>query len=83
MTRSFTLGSALGLTLLALPALADDRADCTAGIAMIRSEIARQAPPATLAALQRALRDAERELKEAELDECLDAIEDARKALSR
>lgn len=83
MTRPFALASALGLTLLAMPALADDRADCTAGIATIRSEIAKQPPPATLAALQKALRSAERELKEAEFDECLDAVEDARKAVSR
>jgi hypothetical protein len=37
----------------------------------------------TLTALQRALRSAERELKEAEFDECVDAIHDARKPLGR
>ncbi|KAA2237524.1 hypothetical protein [Salinarimonas soli] len=66
-----------------VPALADDQADCVAGIAMIRAEIAKNPPQATLTALQRALRSAERELKEAEFDECVDAVNDARKALRR
>jgi hypothetical protein len=37
----------------------------------------------TLTALQRALGSAKRELKEAEFDECVDAVHDARKALGR
>jgi hypothetical protein len=45
-----------------VPASADDRADCTAGIAMIRAELNKQPPQATQTALQRALRSAEREL---------------------
>ena len=65
----------------ALSAAADDRAECTAGIAMIRAELDKKPPQATQTALQRALRSAERELKEAEFDECLDAVEDAKKAL--
>ena len=66
-----------------VPAEADDQAECNAGIAMIKTELDKKPPQATQTALQRALRDAERESKEAEFDECLDAIEDAKKALSR
>jgi len=66
-----------------MPAAADDQADCNAGIAMIRAELDKKPPQATQTALERALRDAERESKEAEFDECLDAIEDAKKALGR
>lgn len=73
----------LALATLVLPAAADDKAECVAGIAMIRAELDRKPPQATQAALQRALRSAERELKEGEFDECFDAIDDARKALKR
>jgi hypothetical protein len=66
-----------------MPAAADDQAECTAGITMIKAELDRKPPQATLTALQRALRSAERELKEAEFDECVDAVADARKALGR
>jgi hypothetical protein len=64
-------------------ATADDKTDCMNGIAMIQAELAKQPPAATLSKLQAALRSAERELKEAEYDECFDAIEDAQKALRR
>jgi hypothetical protein len=50
---------------------------------MIRAELDKKPPQATQAALQKSLRSAERELKEAEFDECADAIEDAKKALGR
>lgn len=65
------------------PAAADDEAECNAGIAMIKAELDKNPPQTIQTALQRALRDAERESKEAEFDECLDAVEDAKKALSR
>ncbi len=73
------------LTTLSLgsAASADDKADCVAGIAMIKGEIAKGPSRATLTALQQALRSAQRELNEEEFDECLDAIEDAKKALRR
>ena len=71
------------LAFSAFPATADDRADCNAGIAMIQAELDKKPPQATQTALQRALRSAERELKEAEFDECMDAVEDAKKALRR
>jgi hypothetical protein len=50
---------------------------------MIRSEVAKKPDEATLTKLRTALRIVEREEKEAEYDECLDAIKDARKALGR
>jgi hypothetical protein len=81
----YVFASCLVVTALSfsVPASADDRADCTAGIATIRAELNKQPPQATQTALQRALRSAERELNEAEFDECLDAVEDAKKALRR
>lgn len=80
------LMSCLVLTTFAssvMPTVADDQADCTAGIAMIKAELDKKPPQTTLTALQRALRSAERELKEAEFDECVDAVDDAKKALGR
>ena len=74
---------AAALVLWIVPARADDQATCAAGIAMIRAELDKKPPQATQAALQKSLRSAERELKEAEFDECADAIEDAKKALGR
>ncbi len=65
------------------PARADDAAECREGIAMIRSEIGRKPAAPVLAKLQTALRVAEREDREGEFDECLDAVRDARKALGR
>jgi hypothetical protein len=64
-------------------AWADDRADCGAGIDMIQEDIARKPAQATLTKLQAALRVAEREQREQEFDECVDAVKDARKALGR
>lgn len=64
-------------------ALADDQADCRAGIEMIKSEIAKKPPQAVSTKLQAALRVAEREQNEREFDECVDAVKDARRALGR
>lgn len=69
--------------LLAAPALADDRAECRSGIEMIQAEIAKAPAPETLAKLRDALRSAEREEREGELDECLEAVDDAKAALGR
>jgi hypothetical protein len=78
-----TLRSAYLVAVLAsaTPALADDAADCTAGITMIKAEIAKAPADAILARLKKALRVAEREQKEGEFDECLDAVGDAKRAL--
>ena len=64
-------------------ALADDKAACSDGIAMIRAEIAKPAPDAAMPKLRKALRVAEREQSEGEFDECLDAVGDAERALGR
>ncbi|MET0257072.1 MAG: hypothetical protein ABW179_00690 [Methylobacterium sp.] len=66
---------------MATPALSDDKAECTAGIAMIQSEIAKAPAEPVLAKLRKALKVAEREQKEGEFDECLDAVGDAKRAL--
>jgi hypothetical protein len=63
-------------------ALAETRAECETGIADIRSALSRPQDPGTRTALERALRDAEREAGEREYDECLEAVEDARIALA-
>ncbi|WP_026362875.1 histidine kinase [Methylopila sp. M107] len=74
----------VGLSLFAAsPASADDAAECDAGIEMISAESAKQHPKATADALKTALRVAKREKGEKEYDECLDAVEDAKKALKK
>lgn len=75
--------TAAALIIAALPARADDRTECKSGIDMIQAEMAKKPPQATLAKLQTALRVAQREDKEGEFDECVDAIKDARKALGQ
>ena len=67
---------------LAVPALADDAADCTAGIDFIKAEIAKNPAEAKVAAaLKEALSDAEREAGEQEYDEFLDAVQEAKDAV--
>ncbi|MCJ2027226.1 hypothetical protein [Methylobacterium sp. J-067] len=69
---------------LASPALAaDDASSCAEGITMIRDALANNPPEAALPKLKKALRNAEREQREGEYDECLDAVADARKALGQ
>ncbi|MCS0495818.1 hypothetical protein NVS89_11960 [Ancylobacter sp. MQZ15Z-1] len=62
-------------------ALADDAKDCSDGVAMIKAEIAKGPPKATLDKLNKALRGAQREMGEGEYDECLDFVGDAKKAI--
>lgn len=62
-------------------ALADDAKACTDGVAMIKAEIAKAPPKAPLDKLNKALKGAERELGEKEYDECLDFVNDAKKAV--
>ncbi len=70
--------------LAAGPALAaDDAASCADGITMIRDALALNPPETAVPKLRKALRVAEREQKEGEFDECLDAVSDARKVLGR
>jgi hypothetical protein len=78
--RAFLMASCL---VLAAPALAaDDASSCAEGITMIRDALALNPPETAVPKLRKALRVAEREQKEGEFDECLDAV-DARKVLGR
>ncbi|MWV22704.1 hypothetical protein FVE89_11995 [Methylobacterium sp. 2A] len=68
----------------AAPALAaGDASSCAEGITMIRDALALNPHESALPKLRKALRVAEREQKEGEFDECLDAVADARKVLGR
>lgn len=79
--RAFLMASCL---VLASPALAaDDASSCAEGITMIRDALALNPPETAVPKLRKALRVAEREQKEGEFDECLDAVADARKVLGR
>ena len=69
--------------LLTSPALADDKAVCADGIALIKDALTKSPPEAALPKLRKALRVAEREQGEGEFDECLDAVGDATRALAR
>ncbi|ACB24702.1 hypothetical protein ABID82_002152 [Methylobacterium sp. PvP062] len=79
--RALLLSASL---LAAGPALAaDDASSCAEGITMIRDALALNPPETAVPKLKKALRVAEREQKEGEFDECLDAVTDARKVLGR
>jgi hypothetical protein len=74
---------AFGATVLAASAAgAQTRAECEAGIDFIGQALAKSTDPKQRAALEKALRDAQRELGEEEYDECLEAVEDARDTVS-
>lgn len=75
--------AALALALAATGAAADDKGNCNKGIAFIEAQIAAKPADPVLKKLQKALRDAKRELAEAEFDECLDAVRDAEKATGK
>jgi hypothetical protein len=81
--RVFSVVSCAVLGMAVSPGLAQaqSRSDCEAGIAFIRDAQARPQAPAMRADLDKALRDAQRELGESEYDECMEAVEDARTAL--
>jgi hypothetical protein len=83
VTLSRMIIPALLVAGIATPAVAGDRAERRTGIEMIRSETAKKPAAAVLTKLQTALRVAEREDREQEFGECLDAVKDARKALGR
>jgi hypothetical protein len=71
------------LAITATPALADEKADCAAGIAMIETALAASPSEAALPKLKKALRVARREQGEGEFDECLDAVGDAKRAMGK
>lgn len=62
---------------------ADDASSCAEGITMIRDALALNPREDAVPKLKKALRNAEREQREGEFDECLDAVADARKVLDR
>ena len=72
----------LAALLLATPALADDKAACAEGIATVKAQAEKLAPDVP-PKLKRALKIAEREQGEGEFDECLEALDDARRALPK
>ena len=76
-------GAALALALLATPALADDKSACAEGIVAARAQAEKLAPEAVPPKFKRALKIAEREQGEGEFDECLEALDDAKRALPR
>ncbi len=70
---------ALGVALMwSGPVLADEAADCQAGIDAIKAELAKNPADDVKAKLTKFLGDAEREAGEKEYDECLEAVEDAK-----
>jgi hypothetical protein len=73
----------LAASLLATPALADDKSACAEGIASVKAQAEKLVPDAVPQKLKRALKIAEREQGEGEFDECLEALDDARRALPR
>ena len=77
------VAAALALTLLATPVLADDKAACAEGISAVKAQAEKLAPEAVPQKLKRALKIAEREQGEGEFDECLEALDDAKRALPK
>jgi hypothetical protein len=74
---------ALGTGVLAAGAAeAQTRAECESGIDFIGQALAGSTDPKQRGELEKALRDAQRELGEEEYDECLEAVEDARDTLT-
>jgi len=78
-----TMCLAAGLVAFSTAGLADDVADCSAGVAMIKAELDKKPAEALRAKLEKALTDAEREAKEKEYDECLEAVEDAKEMIEK
>ncbi|ACK83031.1 hypothetical protein [Methylorubrum extorquens] len=81
--KGFRGGALLALMALATPALADDKAACAEGISAVKAQAEKLAPEAVPQKLKRALKIAEREQGEGEFDECLEALDDAKRALPK
>ena len=71
------------LSISATSALADEKADCADGIAMIETALAAKPSETALPKLKKALKAAKREQGEGEFDECLDAVGDAKRAMGK
>ena len=81
--RSTFLMAAAAVIMSATAAMADKKFDCQKGVATIKAELKKKHPPPVLAALRKALSDAETEVIEEDWSECLDHIKAARAALGR
>jgi hypothetical protein len=82
--RKHALGVVAVLVLLTgSMARADDKAECTAGIELIKAEIAKKPAKRVLNRLQKALKAAEQEVGEGDWDECVAAIREGEKALPK
>jgi hypothetical protein len=81
MIRITLAAAVAALAFAASPALADEAADCTAGIQFIEAEIAKAPAAKVLGELNEALADAKREQGEQEYDECLEAVQEAKDAV--
>jgi hypothetical protein len=75
------LGVSVLVGLTATGAWADDKAECTAGIELIKAEIAKEPAKRVLIRLQKALKTAQQEVDEGDWDECVAAIRQGKKAL--
>ena len=80
--RIFFLAAAI-VMLNVTAAMADNKADCQKGVAMIKAELRKKHPEAVLTALRKALSDAETEVIEEDWSECMDHIKSARAALKK
>jgi hypothetical protein len=82
--RKHAWGVVAVLVLLTGPmARADDKAECTAGMELIKAEIAKKPAKRVLSRLQKALKAAEQEVGEGDWDECVAAIREGKKALPK
>ncbi|BAU90510.1 hypothetical protein MPPM_1905 [Methylorubrum populi] len=81
--RGAFAGALLATFLLTPPAFADDKAACAEGIGAVKAQVEKLAPDAVPQKLKRALKIAEREQGEGEFDECLEALDDAKRALPK
>jgi hypothetical protein len=82
--RKHALGVVTVLLAFVAPAAwADEKAECTAGIELIKAEIAKKPAKGVLNRLQKALKSAEQEVDEGDWDECVAAIREGKKALPR
>jgi hypothetical protein len=83
MLRSVMFIAIAAMTMGATAAMADSKADCQKGVAMIKAELKKKHPEPVLAALRKALSDAETEVMEADWSECMDYVKAARSALRK
>jgi hypothetical protein len=83
MLRSVLLITIAAMTMGATAAMADSKSDCQKGVAMIKAELKKKHPEPVLAALRKALSDAENEVMETDWSECMDYIKAARSALGK